>query len=78
MTVRCPRCTRPLTNGTCVLCGPAATGLLAPSLLWPGDIAWPTARRGLDDLAPPRDRRPLLVAVGCVALALLLVALAVG
>jgi hypothetical protein len=73
MTVRCPRCTRPLTNDECVQCGPAATGVFAPSLAWPGEQLWPHASRRIDDLLPPRDRRPLLIAAACLTLAILLV-----
>jgi len=78
VTVRCPRCTRPITNDTCAQCGPAATGLLAPSLAWPGETPWPRARRSLDDLAPPRERRPLIVATVLLILAVLLVGVAVA
>ena len=76
-TLRCPRCTRPLTGDRlCRWCGPAVTGLLPAATLWPGEPAWPQARRWLDDVPARRDRRPLLAAACCLAVAVLLAVLA--
>jgi hypothetical protein len=52
--------------------------VLPPSLPWPGETPWPQARRCFGDVAPARDRRPLLAAALWLALAVLLLARALG